>query len=195
MASPASPFEVLNEHVYYECSSFDSTRRPDDISHPDYNSSEQLSQRLRHEIIEYRQLLEGASKEPDKILKLPQDWIHLDRKATTGDSPRYLFFLVVEDEVIDQLLQLPMPARSTLDLPGLYSVKVYDARFNSLPEYSGGKSESDSDSEADSEADSEGEPFHEDFEGYFWSPARKLADLWFCGHDLPWEEILHWDDS
>jgi hypothetical protein len=31
-----------------------------------------------------------------------------------------------------------MPARVTLNIPGLYSVKVYDACFNSLPEYSGG---------------------------------------------------------
>jgi hypothetical protein len=124
-----------------------------------------------------------------------QDWVHLDRKATTGDSPRFRFFLVVDDEVIDQLLQLPTPTRRTLDLLVLYSVKVYDARFNSPSDHSGGESGSDSDSETNSEADSEGESFHEDFEGYFWSPARKLADLWFCGHDLPWEELLHWDDS
>jgi hypothetical protein len=93
---------------------------------------------VRHEVIEDPELLEGASETPDKILELTQQWVHLNRKATTGDSPRYRFFLVVDDEVIDQLLQLPMPARVTLNIPGLYSVKVYDACFNSLPEYSGG---------------------------------------------------------
>jgi hypothetical protein len=189
----AKAIEVLNEYVRYECFSFDNTGEPKEASHPDSKASEQLWQRLRHDVIEDRELLEGASEHPDKILKLAQDWVHLDRKATTGDSPRYRFFLVIDDEVIDQLLQLPMPARVTLNVPALYSVKVFDARFNSPPEFSGG--ESDSDSEADSEADSEGEEFHEDFEGYFWSPARRLADLWFGGHDLPWEELLHWDDS
>lgn len=81
-----------------------------------------------------------------------------------------------------------MPARVTLNVPRLYSVKVYDARFNFPPEHSGGESGSDSD------ANSEGERFHEDFEGFFWSPVRRLADLWFCEYDLPWEELLSWDD-
>jgi hypothetical protein len=53
--------EILSEYIRYECFSFDSTREPDDISHPDYKSSEQLSQRLRHEITEDREILEGAS--------------------------------------------------------------------------------------------------------------------------------------
>jgi hypothetical protein len=91
----------------------------------------------------------------------------LDRKAKTGDSPRYRFFLVINDEVIDHLIQLPMPARIERNIPAVYSVKVYDARHNSPPEFSGGESESESDSDADSEGVEEGheECIEDSFEG------------------------------
>lgn len=183
----AKAIEVLNEYIRYECSSFDTTKRPKEVSHLDDKASEQLSQRLRHEIIENRELLEGASENPDRILKLVQDWVHVNRKASTRDSPRYRFFLVIDDEVIDHLLRLPVPARLEFNVPTVYSIKVYDARINSPPEFFGG--ESDSDSDADSE-----DPDWEDFEGWFWSPASYLTELWFCDHHSG-EELLNFDYS
>lgn len=183
----AKAIEVLNEYIRYECSSFDTTKRPKKVSRLDTKAAEQLWRRLQHEIIEDQELLEGASKDPDKILRLAQDWVHLNQKAKTGDSPRYRFFLVIDDEVIDHLLRLPMPATIEFTVPMVYSVKVYDARVDSPPEFSGG--ESDSDSDAASE-----DPDWEGFEGWFWSPASYLTELWFCDYDSG-EELLTFDDS
>ena len=92
----AKAIEVLNEYICYECSSFDTTKRPKKVSRLDTKAAEQLWRRLQHEIIEDQELLEGASKDPDKILRLAQDWVHLNQKAKTGDSPRYRFFLVID---------------------------------------------------------------------------------------------------
>jgi hypothetical protein len=194
----AKAIEVLNEYIRFECFSADDNR-PKTVPPADGKANEQLWQRLRHDIVEDRELLEGASETPAKILELAQNWVHLDRRAKAGDSPRYRFFLVIDDEVIDHLIQLPMPARIERNIPAVYSVKVYDARHNSPPEFSGGESESES--ESDSDADSEGvEEGHEgciedSFEGWFWSPARHLAELWFCDYQTLFEELLSIDDS
>jgi hypothetical protein len=183
----AKAIEVLNEYICYECSSFDTTKRPKKASHLDTKAAEQLWQRLRHEIIEDQELLEGASEDPDKILKLAQNWVHLDQNAKTGDSLRYRFFLVIDDEVIDHLLRLPMPAAIEFTIPMVFAVKVYDARVDSPPEFSGG--ESDADSDAASE-----DPDWEGFEGWFWSPASYLTELWFCEYDSG-QELLNFDYS
>lgn len=169
----AKAIEVLNEYIRFECFSRDGDR-PGTVPPADGKASEQLWQRLRHDIVEDRELLEGASKTPSKILELAQHWIHFDRKATTRNSPRYRFFLVIDDEVIDHLLQLPMPASKKRIIPALYSVTVYDARHNSPPEFSGG--ESDSESDHDSDTGSEGGEYpvgvEDKFEGVFWCPAN-----------------------
>lgn len=108
----AKAIGVLNDYIRYECFSYrDDGRQKGTIPMPPLDSkvNDQLWQRLRHDVIEDRALLEGASKTPGRILKLSQNWVHLDQKAKTGDSPRYRFFLVFDDEVIDHLLQLPAP--------------------------------------------------------------------------------------
>jgi hypothetical protein len=192
----AKAIEVLNEYVRFTCFSAD-VNRPKTVPPADDKASEQLWQRLRHDIVEDHELLEGASETPAKILELAQNWVHLDRKATTGDSPRYRFFLVIDDEVIDHLIRLPMPASasSLLNIPAVYSVKVYDAQHNSPVEFSGGESDSESD------ADSEGVEYSyedwivETFEGWFWSPVSHLAELWFCEYQTPFEELLTTDNS
>jgi hypothetical protein len=102
-------------------------KRHKDVPPADGKANEQLWKHLRNEIIEDRELLEGASADPAKILELAQDWVHYDRKAQTRDSPRYRFCLVIDDEVIDHLLQLPMPPSKEMDIPGIYSVKAFQA--------------------------------------------------------------------
>lgn len=182
---------ILNEYIRYECFSYtDDGRHRGTIPHPplDVKANDQLWQRLNNEVVEDGELLENAT--PDKILSLAQAWAHCDRKARTADDPRYRFFLVIDDEVIEHLLQLPTPAtyaNTKLSIPMVYSVKVYDARFNSPPQFSGG--ESDSDSEADDEYEED-----DGFEGWFWTSARKLMQLWFCDYQAG-EELLAIDDS
>jgi hypothetical protein len=139
--------------------------------------------------------LATLSETPAKILELAQNWAHLDQKATTSDSPRYRFFLVVDDEVIDHLLQLPTPAEIKKGIPFIYSVKVYDARHNSPPEFSYDDEEEESDSDSDSNAEYPVGGIEDDFEGYFWCPATYLPELWFCDYQNDMEELLSTDDS
>lgn len=192
----AEAIEVLNEYIRFECFQRDDNR-PDTVPPDDGKANEQLWQHLRNEIVEDRELLEGASETPSKILELAQHWVHFDRKAKTGDSPRYRFHLVIDDEVIDHLLQLPMPAARSRTIASLYSVKVFDARHNSPPEFSGGESEPESDHDSDIDPEDEEDSFgiEDTFEGFFWSPANHLAEIWFCEHDLPFNEIISTDDS
>lgn len=76
----ARAIEVLNEYIRCECYAFDDTGKPEDVSHPDYKAIEQLCQRLRHDITEDRELLEGASETPHKILELAQQWVHQESR-------------------------------------------------------------------------------------------------------------------
>lgn len=154
----------------------------------DGKANEELWNHLSNEFVEDRALLEGASETPAKILKLAQDWVHLDKKARTKDSPRYRFFLVFDDEVIDHLLQLPKPADHKVSIPAVYSIKVFDARSNSPAEFSGAE---DSDSDADDEDMTDD---YSGFEGWFWTPASLLAQLWCCDYQSD-EELTTTDES
>jgi hypothetical protein len=189
----AKALEVLNDYIRFKCFSHDE-HRPKTISPDDNTASEQLWQRLRNDIVEDRELLEGASKTPAKILELAQNWVHLDRKGTTSDSPRYRFFLVVDDEVIDHLLQLPIPAEHQRIVPFYYSVKVYDARHNSPSEFSD-DDDDDEEEEDESDSDSDSNPEYPDYEGYFWCPATYLPELYFCDYQEGTEELITTDTS
>jgi hypothetical protein len=189
----AKALEVLNDYIRFSCFSRDENK-PETIPPDDNTASEQLWQRLRHDIVEDRELLEGASETPAKILEVAQNWVHLDRKATTSDGPRYRFFLVVDDEVIDHLLQLPMPAEPQRSVPWIYSVKVYDARHNSPSEFSDDDDEDDED-EDESDSDSDSIPEYPDYQGYFWCPAAYLPDLYFCDYLEGTEELISRDSS
>ena len=183
----AKAIEVLNEYLRFACFSC-VEKRHKDAPPADGKANEQLWTHLRNEIVEDRELLEGVSADPAKILELAQDWVHHDRKAQTQDSPRYRFCLVIDDEVIDHLLQLPLPPSKEMDIPGIYSVKVFDIRHDS--DFS--CSETSDDDESDSSG-RESIPGIEDFfEGYFWSPVHYLPQLWFCDYQ---EDIFHPDYS
>ena len=183
----AKAIEVLNEYLRFACFSC-VEKRHKDAPPADGKANEQLWTHLRNEIVEDRELLEGVSADPAKILELAQDWVHHDRKAQTQDSPRYRFCLVIDDEVIDHLLQLPLPPSKEMDIPGIYSVKVFDIRHDS--DFS--CSETSDDDESDSSG-RESIPGIEDFfEGYFWSPVHYLPQLWFCDYQ---EDIFQPDYS
>lgn len=184
--------ETLNEYIRYECFSYvKDERHSGDVIHAplDGKANEQLWHRMSHEIIEDREL-EGAPETPSKILKLAQDWVR-SCEARTGDSPRYRFFLVFDDEVINHLLQLPIPVDDKASVPAVYSVKVYDARFNSPSEVSDGGCDSEDDDEDEDDYEDEDE---DGFEGWFWTSAALLARLWFCGYQAG-DELVTIDHS
>lgn len=179
----ARAIEVLNKWMRDECLNNMNERREQLPS--DSKAKEQLAQRLRNEIVEDRELLEGASTET--LLTLHQEWVHLERKAIAADSPHYRFFLVIDDDVLNHLLNLsekPGKWSCGVDahLPDVYSIKVYDARHNPPTQFSDWD---DSDSEADEDYINEYENPTQvmyGFEGWWWASASKLGYLWFKQH-------------
>lgn len=103
----AKAIEVLNEYIRAECFSYTADGSLD-LGYFDGEANRQLWLRARHEIVEDSDLLEDASESPEKMLKLHQDGVHSHPGARVPDHSFYRYFLVVDDEVISHLLQLPM---------------------------------------------------------------------------------------
>lgn len=96
--------------------------------------------------------------------------------------------MVLDDEVIDHLLQLPKPADHKASISAVYSIKLFDARFNSPAQFSGAE---------DSDSDAEEEEMTDDYfgsEGWFWTPAALLAQIWFSDYQSD-EELTTTDES
>jgi len=138
----AKAIEVLNEYIRAECFSY--TNGSLDLGHFDSEANRQLWRRARHEIVEDIDLLEGAAESPEKMLKIHRDWVHSHPGAKVPDHSFYRYFLVVNDEVIDHLLQLPMPAEFESTIPACYAIKLFDAWFNLGWNFYGDNSEPES---------------------------------------------------
>lgn len=190
----AKAIEVLNAYMRDECFSYPEGKDDsdeEDKPRNDDKASQQLWQRLRNDIVQDRELLEGASQTPAKITKLAQDWVHSHLGAKVYHSPRNRYFIVVDDEVIQHLLRLPMPPAYQSSVPAVYSVKVYDAEFGLDGAYFGDEESSDEDEDGSmcSEED-------DGYRGWFWLPASMLVWLWFLeGNEAEAIEIYCWDDS
>ena len=75
----------------------------------DERPNQQLWQRLKNDIVQDREQVEGASFA--KICALAQNWAHY-MGAKTYTSPRCRFRLLIDEEAMETLLKHPMPARS-----------------------------------------------------------------------------------
>lgn len=161
----------------------------------DSRARKQLAQRLRNEIVEDHELLDDLSTET--LLKLHQEWVHLEREAVTADSPRYRFFLAVDDKVLEHLLNLseePQEWMPPAHTPDVDSIKVYDARHYSPTEFSDwDHSDSGGDDELKEHEDPSEVMFG--FEGWWWASASKLAYLWLREYDHDNEELVTIDYS
>lgn len=98
----AKAIEALNEYIRAECFSY--TDGSLDLGYFDGEANRQLWLRAKHEIVEDCDVLEDASESPEKMLKLHQDWVHSHPGAKVPDHSFYRYFLVVDDEVINNLL-------------------------------------------------------------------------------------------
>jgi len=189
----ARAIEVMNAYMRDECSSY-AERRKDESDEQDGRvnvdkASQQLCQRLRNDIVQDRELLEGAS--PAQITKLAQDWVHSHSGAKVYHSPQYRYFINVDDEVIQHLLRLPMPPAYESGIPAVYSVKVYDAEFGLDDAYFGDEESSDED-EDDGMCPEEDDGYR----GWFWTSASGLVWLWFGeGNEAEAVEIYCWNSS
>lgn len=187
----AKAIEVLEEYIRAECFSY--TNGSLVLGYFDGEANRQSWLRARHEIVEDSDLLEGASASPETILKLHQDWVHSHPSAKVPDHSFYRYFLVVDDEVINHLLQLPMPARYEVTIPAGYAVKLFDAWFN-LDWDSYGDDDSELESEEDEDmSEEEGEITRaDDFiddEGWFWIGVFHLVLFWMCEDNAAREDF------
>lgn len=104
-------------------------------------------------------------------------------------TSRFRYFIVIDDELIEHLLQLPMPANRDVSIPAAYSVKVFDSTFGLPDKYFDGESDSDDDNDM-LEEDNGG------YEGCSWASARRLLYLCFVGsEEAAQEELCSGDDS
>lgn len=181
----ARAIEVLNEYMRAEC--FTYSKGHSTTEYVDGEANRQLWQRMKHDIVQDPDLLEGASASPEKLLKLHQDWVHTNPGARITDSSYYRHFLVIDDEVINHLLQLPMPAEYEHTIPTMYAVKLFDAWSNVPWDLY------DCDPVNEPEEDAEDEDLA-DYEGWFWMSAFELVHFWFCEEKAAVEELSVVDD-
>lgn len=154
----------------------------------DGEANRQLWQRMKHDIVQDPDLLEGASASPEKLLKLHQDWVHTHPGARKTDSSYHRHFLVIDDEVINHLLQLPMPANYEKTIPTMYAVKLFDAWSNAPWNLYEPEPEPEEDGELSDDDDLV------DYEGWFWISAFVLVEFWVCEDNAAVEELSVVDD-
>jgi hypothetical protein len=153
------------------------------------NAKNVLWRRLRNEIVQDRELLEGAS--PEKITGLAREWF----KTLQYDgirvchSSQFRYPLVVDEEVVRNLLQLPMPAEYEDGEAATYTIKVCDLHVDEEEE------EEEEDPEEDMPSDDDemwSEPEDDGYRSWFWISADYLAWLWFEEGNAATEEVYTW---
>lgn len=183
----------MREDIFYD---FEHHRQPwgrkdpnvkDDL---DNAPEQQLWKRLRNEIVENQEaLLEDAS--PAKLSEMHHEWLE-SRGGKTMQDCRNRYFLILDDEIIDNLLILPPPDGH---ISPTICMKVFDAKFGLPSSYFGNEFEGleDSDDDEDEEGYSSDD---NDYEGWFWTSAESLKDIWL--QDSRKErrfEVYVWDEE
>lgn len=167
---------------------------PEDLVAVDDGPNQQLWQRLRLEVVEDRERLEGASTA--QVHDLINEW--MDSKGVkTMDCPRYRFYIIVDEEVMQSLLNHPSPAVGfDADLPD--GVKVLDAAYGKPDSYFGVEAEGDKGDEDDKEDEDEHSVSDEkdpDYEGWYWAALRDLPELYFECEDRGEGAVYTWHEG
>lgn len=177
--------DVLQEYIRHECyedyyQELEEEAWRDDTGEDtaDGGPNQQLWKRLKNDIVQDREQLEGASSAG--IRALSQDWVH-SRDTKTFMSPRYRFSIIIDDEAVQTSLQHPKPAVLPLPATLMYAVNIVDAEFGLPPSYFPPAEPNKRDK--DGTTNEEEQPKIAEYEGWFWASASKLMDLWF------WDEL------
>ncbi|KAM0723275.1 hypothetical protein Q7P37_001476 [Cladosporium fusiforme] len=192
----AKAIEVLHEYIRAECFSYTNGNR--DLGHFDGEANRQLWQRVRHEIVEDSDLIEGASESAKKMIKLHPDWVHSHPGAKVPDHSFYRYFLVVDDEVVSHLLQLPIPAKYEKTIQAGYAIKLFDAWFNIDWDFYSDNSEPESEEDEDMSEEEEEMTRADDFiddEGWFWIGVFNIVSSWMCEDNAAVKELSTSDKS
>ena len=155
----------------------------------DERPNQQLWQRLRNDIVQDREQLEGAS--PAKVRALARDWAY-SLGSKTYTSPSYRFCLLIDEESMETLLKHPMPAVRPPHISLARAVKVIDVEFGLQDSYH--SDFDDSDSGSDNDENDVGTPGLK-YEGWFFASASKLMELWLSDSELDQEGMYTWDSD
>lgn len=99
----------MREEIFYD---FENHGEPWVKKDPNVNDGlddapqEQLWERLQNDIVQDREVLEGAS--PARLSELHHEWLE-SRGGKTMNNCRNRYSLILDEEVIDNLLFLPVP--------------------------------------------------------------------------------------
>lgn len=162
--------EVLQEYIRYSCFEDIEYDGSGNITNASGDKPEQqLWKRLRNDVVQDQALLDGISTVDVK--RLAKEWIN-SRGASIAESSRYRFFLIIDEEVVRNLLEYPMPATKPPRRWQWYSVKVLDVEFR--------RSLLDHD---------------QNYEGWAWAAASRLLQAWFLCCDMDALEVYTCDDE
>lgn len=107
-----------------------------------------------------------------KIKTLAKEYI-ASRGASISESSRYRFFLIIDEEVVRNLLEYPMPATRPPRRWQWYSVKVLDIEWRAwLVDYN-----------------------EQGYEGLAWAAGARLLQAWFLCRDMDALEVFTCDEE
>jgi hypothetical protein len=184
--------EILDEYMRYELFSYSHGESltldgaPYDAAQT--NAKNVLWRRLRNDIVEDRERLEGAS--PEKVIDLAREWIPLQYEgAKVSHSSAFRYPLIVDEEVLRNLLALPIPVdRYENSEAATYTIKVCDLRVD---DYDPDEEEYMS---SDDDDDMLSEPEDDGYRSWIWIGADYLVWLWFEEGNAATEEVCSWVD-
>jgi hypothetical protein len=143
-----------------------------------------LWRRLANEIVQDRQLLEGAS--PEKIIQLAREWFPTQYPgAKVSHSSAHRYPLIIDDEVLRNLLALPLPPQYGRSAAATHTIEVCDLRVDD----DDSDDDKDDGDESMSESSSEEEYDDDGYRGWFLIGAFWLVGLWFDEGNAATEEV------
>ena len=180
-AAFARAIEILHEYMRYELFSYDRGQE---------HAKNVLWRRLANDIVQDRELLENAP--PSKIISLAREWFPTQyRGAKVVHSSAHRYPLIIDEEVLQNLLALPMPAEYEHSEAATHTIKVCDLRVDDDDsddeEYVVSDSDDEDEDMCESEEDDDG------YRGWFWIGAFWLVGLWFEEGNAATEEVCSWE--
>jgi hypothetical protein len=193
-AAFARAIEILHEYMRYELFSYDRGQEHALLDHASSadddpvqeNAKNVLWRRLANDIVQDRELLENAP--PSKIISLAREWFPTQYQgAKVVHSSAHRYPLIIDEEVLQNLLALPMPAEYEHSEAATHAIKVCDLRVDDDDsddeEYVVSDSDDEDEDMCESEEDDDG------YRGWFWIGAFWLVGLWFEEGNAATEEV------
>ena len=145
----------------------------------DDRSNQQLWQRLKNDVEQDLALDEAPHAQLQVLFK---QWIYA-RGAIPSESSRYRFFIIMDQEVVQNLLSMGLPSSVSTTAVETLPVKVFDAEYKHVRLHNSKLFQPRLVARVSKD------------EGWFWAPASMLANLFFEDRTNEWEVVRSWDSQ